>query len=173
MNAVIIYEESDSASKANELLRRASDRAGAATQWSVKPWRLDMLDSPALAEEAQRDATRAQLIVLACRGQGEAFSRLLNWLEAWAERRQVQDAALAVFDGDQAGTLSASTTPALGEFAQRHGLSFILGDVDQDLEQPQQWEGPRELDIAETAILAEELLEQAPPWYYRHWGINE
>jgi hypothetical protein len=99
MNAMIIYEEYSSAERANALLKRASDRADAAEQWSVKPWRLDMLDWPPLAQDAQRDGAEAHLIVLAVGRRAELPPGLLSWLEGWARRRRVEDAALAVFDG--------------------------------------------------------------------------
>jgi uncharacterized phage-like protein YoqJ len=43
MNAVIIYDEFDYATKANAMLERAAHRTDETTHWSVKPWRVDML----------------------------------------------------------------------------------------------------------------------------------
>jgi hypothetical protein len=118
MNAMVIYEESGCAKQANALLKRASDRADASVRrWSVKPWRLAMLTWPPLAQQALRDAAEAHLIVLAANRGAEFPPWLLDWLGEWAERREVQDAALAVFDGGNGDTLSATATPELSAFA--------------------------------------------------------
>ncbi len=43
MNAVIIYDDFACAAKAKVMLERAAHRVDAASLWTVKPWRLDML----------------------------------------------------------------------------------------------------------------------------------
>jgi hypothetical protein len=173
MKAMIIYEEPDSAKKASALLKRASDRADAATQWSVMPWRLDMLSRPSLALEALMDAAEAHLIVLTVRSQATLAPGLLNWLEAWAARRKVQDAALAVCDGGSGNSLSATATPELSEFARRHGLSIIVGDVcAHEDASPLFAQDQHERNAAQTSTMVA-LLEQVSPGNYQHWGINE
>ena len=170
---MIIYDECDCARKASALLQRASDRADAATRWSVKPWRLDMLNLSPLRQEALRDAAEAHLVVLAVCLKADLPPRLLNWLEAWAVRRQVQDAALAVFDGSGDNTLSATATPALSDFAQRHGLSFIFGDVSPaEDESVELWEDLHKREAAQTPTMVH-ILEQVSPGNHQHWGINE
>jgi hypothetical protein len=173
MNAMIIYEEYSSAERANALLKRASDRADGEAQWSVRLWRLDMLERPAMAQEAQRDAADAHLMVLAVARRAELPAGLLNWLEGWAGCRQVQDAALAVFDGGNGDAFSATAAPALCEFAQRYGLSLIFGDVSPAEDVPAEvWADLHEREVAQTATMAQ-ILEQVCPGYYVHWGINE
>lgn len=173
MNAVVIYEECDNARMANALLKRASERADAATQWSVKPWRLDLLNWPPLAQEALRDADEAHLLLLALGGKRELPADLLYWLETWAARRQVADAALAVFDGSDRDTFSGGVTPGLSEFAERHGLSMIFGDIAPEEDEPATLrEDLHEREAARTPTLAH-ILEQARPGNYCQWGINE
>ena len=105
------------------MLERAARRAEGAAEWRVNPWRLDMLLLPATAETALAEAAEAHLIVLAL-GEPRFFPVWLpNWLEQWAARRLVQEAALAVWDGG--GALSRTTSPGLPQFARRHGLSMI------------------------------------------------
>jgi hypothetical protein len=120
-----------------------------------------------------QEAARAHLIVLAVRKQANLPSWLLPWLEAWAARRQVQDAALAVFDDASRGTLSATATPELAEFAQRHGLSFVFGDLGPAEDgSTKLWEDLHEREVAKTPTM-DHILEQASPGNYQHWGINE
>jgi hypothetical protein len=129
LNAVIIYDDFEFASKANSMFGRAANSAGEPFPWTVKPWRLDMLSWPMSAEAALRDAADAHLVFLCLRHPSSLPSWLLGWLEQWASRRQVQDAALAVWDGGNGDTLSKSDAPELFEFARRNGLSFIFGDA--------------------------------------------
>jgi hypothetical protein len=173
MNAMVIYDEGDWARQATALLARASERADATTRWRVTPWRADLLNLGPFAQEALREAAGAHLIVLAVGGGPERVAGLLGWLEAWAAGRQVQDAALAVFEGASGDTLAATATPELSEFAQRHGLSFIFGDVNPvEAESARLKEDLHQREVALTPTIAH-MLEQAPPGSYQHWGINE
>jgi hypothetical protein len=69
------------------------------------------------------------LIVLALQDQVVLPAELVTWLESWAGLRLLHDAAIAVFDGGEGDTLSATATPVISEFARRQGLSLILRDV--------------------------------------------
>ncbi len=173
MNAVIIYDDLDFASKAQALLGCAAHRADEALLWTVKPWRLDLLILPLTADEALKDAAEAHLIVFAVRSQADLPPRLLDWLEKWAGCRQVQDAALAVFDGGNGDMLSGTAAPELSQFAERHGLSFILGDVGPSEEESALLvQSLHERTMAQTATLLG-ILEQEPLDHYCGWGIND
>lgn len=126
LNAVILYDDSTIAAKANAMLETAAIRADEASLWSVKPWRFDLLREPAGAEAALRDAEQAHLMVLAVRNQAALPGRVANWVEAWAGRRQVADAALAVVDGGGGEIVPPKAEAELSDLARRHGLSLIL-----------------------------------------------
>jgi len=173
MNVVIIYDDYACAVKAKAMFDRAAHRANEVLRWTVKPWRLDMLARPLTAGEALTDAADAHLVVLTVRHPLSLPGWVPGWLEQWAARRQVPDAALAVWDGGNGDTLSASAAPDLSQFAQRHGLSFISGDA-----------GPIEDEAAVPArrltrrqALAtpapQPILERAPVSPASDWGINE
>jgi len=129
MNAVIIYDDFACAHKTKEILERAAHRAESAFTWVVKPWRFDMLMPHLAADAALLDAAGAHLMVLALRHSLFLPPWLRHWLARWAERRQVQDAALALWDGGNGDRLSATAAPDLSQFAGRHGLNFIFGGV--------------------------------------------
>ena len=131
MNAVIIYDDLDSAAKANALFHRAAHSADATSLWTVKPWRLDLLKRPSTAEAALTDAAGAHLVLFSVRHAASLPAWVFDWLEQWAARRQERDAALAVWDGGYGATLFTSAVPELFEFAERQGLSFIFGDAGQ------------------------------------------
>jgi hypothetical protein len=172
MKAMILYDGGDFARKAQVMLARAAQRANETTQWKVKPWRVNLLRWPGIAAVALHDAAKAHLIVLAIHHQAESSSSLLHWLERWARRRQIQDGALAVFDGGNGDRLSATAAPELSRFAQRHGLSFIFGDVDPAEEESGLF--ARSLSEREVAITptVQQILQPAGDGYDHHWGTN-
>ena len=126
MNAVIIYDRFDFATKAKAMLEHAAHETGQATHWSIKPWRVDMLKLPPAAEVAMAEAAEAHLIVLALRQVQSFFPWLANWLERCAACRQVQEAALAVCASENADTRPVRATLELSQFAGRHGLSLLF-----------------------------------------------
>lgn len=173
MNAIILYDEFDCATKANAMLARAARRADETTRWNVKPWRVNLLTLTGMADEALVEATDAHVIVFAVRSQAGLPPWLLDWLEQWAGCRQVQEAALAVFGGGNANTLSAPAIPELSHFAERHGLSFIFDDVVPTEDESAVFTRKlheREVSMTPTPghILDEPNYDQC-----RDWGINE
>jgi hypothetical protein len=128
VNAVIIYDKFDFAANANAMLEHAAHRTDEPMHWSVKPWRVDMLELPPAAEAALVEAADAHLIVLAVREVQSLLPWLMDWLERWAARRRIQEAALAVWVGGCAGTRLAQVTLKLSQFAGHHGLSLIFND---------------------------------------------
>ena len=175
MNVIVLYDEFAAAARAVEMLGRAANRADETLLWNVKPWRFDVLSLAPLPEESLREAAAAHLIVLAIHTWADVPSPVLSWLEAWAERRQVPEAALAVFDGSGDDTLSiaGTATPGLSEFAHRHGLKFIFGD-----KTPAEKESAFPTDVLrnrQTASVPATLHvpEHVPSDYYQSWGINE
>lgn len=146
MNAIIFYDLFDSAVRAKANLESAMHQVDETTQWNVRPWRLDLLTLPASADVALEEATDADLIVLAISQPQFLPIWLPDWLEQWAARRQVQEAALAVWDGGNGRLHSAPAARGLSQFAERHGLSLIF-DGDAPAEN-------------ESAILAHELHER-------------
>ena len=173
MNAVIIYDDRKLAGDVNAMLEWAAGHAGGAGSWRVRPWRLDLLAQPRAAEAALGEAAEAHFIVLALRSQAEPPAELLEWLETWAGRRHVRDAAVALFDGGAGYTQPGPATARLSAFADRHGLSFILGDAGPAGQESEAFARRlREREAAELAALAPSFTG-AFPAYGRHWGINE
>ena len=128
MNAVIIYDEFDYAANAKAMLERAAHRTDETAHWGVRLWRVDVLKLPPVAEVALAEAVEAHLIMLAMRQVQSLLPWLMDWLERWATRRQIQEAALAVWGGGSADTRLARATPELSQFAGHHGLSLIFDD---------------------------------------------
>ncbi len=172
MNAVVLYDTFDFAAKANAMLERAAHWTEETTHWSVKPWRMDMLKLPPAAEAALAEAAEAHLMVLELRQVPSLLPWLGDWLEQWAACRQVQDAALAVWDGGNAALRPARAAPELSQFAGRHGLSLIFNDYALIEDKSAIFAGDlHEREIALTPTL-KHILEQSEPGY-QHWGLND
>jgi hypothetical protein len=129
MKATIIYDDFDSAAKANTTLQHSAHKADFAVQWNIRPWRVDLLKFPPTADEALTEALDAHLIVFAGRSAQSLPFWLERWLEQWAKYRRIKDAALAVVSAGSAKALSSALArPDLSQFARRHDLSVIFDD---------------------------------------------
>ena len=173
MSAVIIYDKCDFAAKAKAMLERVGHRTDESTHWSFKPWRADILKLPPTAEAALAEAAEAHIILLAVRHVQSLLPWLVNWLERWAKCRQVQEAALAVWDGGNTGTPSAQAEPELSQFTGRYGLSLIFGDNSLIEDKSSMFASElhqREVSLTPTL---HHILERTVHDSYQHWGINE
>ncbi len=173
MNAVIIYDRFDFAVQAKAMLERAVHGTGEATHWSARPWRVDILKLAPAAEAALAEAEEAHLIVLALCQVQSSLPWLVNWLERWAACRQVQEAALAVWDTGNADAPPVRWTPELSQFAGRHGLSLLFDDnapVEKKSSMLASDLHEREVSLPPTL---QHIPEQPVRDYDQHWGINE
>ena len=125
LRATIIYDKVTAAKKANAALHQAACCSKIAADWNIKPWRLDVLRLPSASDEALMETADADLIVLAGAGAYSFPSWLREWLECWANRRLVGDAALALVHDGTEGEHFAPAVPELSDFAAHHGLDLI------------------------------------------------
>jgi hypothetical protein len=174
MKAFIIYKDFASALKANAVLQSAAQPPDFRVQWDIRPWRVDMLKFPPIAEEALADAVDAHLILFAGRCVQSVPFWLQDWLENWARHRHTGDAALAVMGEGNVDALSESAARELSQFARQHGLSFIVGDGAP----------PKVVEKLPNQSSPEPKLLMPPPQpgfiintprqeSYRGWGIND
>ena len=173
MNVVIIYDKFDFAANANAMLEGAAHRTDETMHWSIKPWRVDMLALAPAAEAALAEAVEAHLIVLAVREVQSLLPRLMDWLERWATRRQIQEAALAVWDGGRADTYLAQATPELSQFAGHHGLSLIFDDRALVEDKSSMVASDEEKKESAPTPPPRHILEPPVHNQFQHWGIND
>lgn len=134
MKAVIVYDDGSAGARAYTLLERAA-RAASRTVgtglWSVWLWQIGQLDVPSTADAALDRALGAHLVMVALNHQRPSPAGLSGWLESWAGLREHRDAAFAVCESEEGHLLSATLAREMTAFAQRHGLSLILGGVER------------------------------------------
>jgi hypothetical protein len=126
MNAFIIYDSFSLASKANTLLHRASVNAGASPDWTVTPWRTQMLRVQPYSEIAHRDAADAHLIVFAWMNNRPFHQWIKEWLEQWLSGRKVEESAIAIL-GENEDICQSSAALELKQFAEERGVALIVG----------------------------------------------
>ena len=178
MKALIIYKNPASAAKVNSALQRAAQHADASVQWVIRPWRVSLLKFPPAAEEALADAADAHLIIFAGGIKQSLPFWLLRWLEHWTQRRQIENAALAVFCEGIADALSKSTTLELSDFATCHGLDFIFDErvtVALSISEDRSSLSEGRLQECEQSLspILLQTLDTKLRDAYRGWGITE
>jgi len=136
MKALIIYDDFAGAARAGAALQHATWSANVSVDWDIRPWRTDVLRVASAADEALIEAADADLIVFAGFAAYSLPAWLTEWLKRWVLRREIEDAALAMIRGMDAGTLAVPAIAQLSRFAARHGLSFILGKGARPKNQP-------------------------------------
>ena len=97
LKAAVIYDDFNFAARAAALLDRVAIRADEAMKWDIKPWRLDVLQEPSLADAAFDETADADLIVVALRKTPSCPDELMSWLESWAMKLQTVDPAMMVY----------------------------------------------------------------------------
>ena len=173
LKAAVIYDDFDFAARATAQLERVAIRADEAMKWDVKPWRLDVLQEPSLADVALDETADADLIVVALRKTHSPPDELRGWLERWAMKRQTEDAAIIMFCPEE----NAASTPLwreLKEFAEWHSLPFLgsrnLRDDGNSMDFVHGlW--PQKQPPQPVVPTLESFAESPHP--SGHWGINE
>jgi hypothetical protein len=172
-NVVLAYDEYSDGIRAKEFFEALAHDHGKLFQFSCHLWKFELLREPRLFNVASRDASRADMVVLAIHQSQELPAEVRRWIERWLPSKQADSCALVVLLGDQPEpTVSATTCRAtLRQLAEGANLQFFCKEID--------WPA---MD-AHFAVkitrpqLREEPLQHAPlPSPYAgqpRWGLNE
>ena len=128
MKAVVICDDFAFAAKADATLQRVGYQAGVNVQWTIKCWPVNALNDSAPAEKALGETLDAHLILLPARRVQSLPSSVVDWLERWATRRQIDDAALGVINDGNAADLTEPVSPALSRLIRQYDLNFIIDE---------------------------------------------
>src|SRR5262245_1049160 len=126
MKAVIVYDHVVFAARVGSVLRRVGGRAGVQVEWATRCWPVKALNDSVLAKKALLESQDAHLVVLPARYARAVPTRLFNWLEEWAERREIGDAALG-FTAEPGANPPQPVCSELYIFIRQHGLHLITG----------------------------------------------
>lgn len=173
VKAVVIYDEFPFIAKAVAALRRVGRQPDVVAQWSVKSWPASDLDHAAIAAKALVEAADAHLIVIPTRLTHLLPPRLRDWLERWADRRQIQDAAVAVFGEGMNGHFQRMVSLDLTLLIRKHGLNLITNEdpvVEKATKLVVRFAPERELPLL---IEGSRFAHAHTPVSLRCFGINE
>jgi hypothetical protein len=140
---------------------------------SIRPWRVDLLKLPLIAEESLIEAASTHLIVFAGRFVQAPPTWLLAWLKQWAVFRQNHHVALAIIGHQDASLPPILVSPELSQFAKLEGLNFIFDDgmmIKNGSELLAYHLKVPKLPYWSTLPQTNDLKIQD---FNRHWGINE
>ena len=109
-DAVILYDTIAAAGRGSAVLGRiAGTLEGNLVEICSKPWRLDCSAEPNAAEEAMRDITSAQVIILSTSGKEPLSQEFKNWFATiLIEKTVEQGAVIALFGMDEQSARDAS-----------------------------------------------------------------
>jgi len=124
---------------------------------------------PAHCKKRLAEATDAHLIVFVGRCIQSFSFWLQDWLEDWARRRQIENAALAVMRGENADGVSEPVTKELSCFAEKWGLSFIIADGTEAADGKQMPEWKLLMPPAKPGLIINPPRQDS----FRDWGIND
>jgi hypothetical protein len=171
-HVVIAYDAPRAAQEAVQAVTRAMAHAGV---FGVHKdlWRFDLMDLPAVREEASVSAATANLVVLVARGDAELPPSIKSWLQNWATDSAGEDSALlALFHGNKRSAavnildrqfLEMTARQACHDFFT-HELQDVASLPGCDLETPA-W-----VPLNFSAAPGE---DPNAGRQYRDWGLNE
>jgi hypothetical protein len=128
MRAVIVCDSFAFAAKATAALRHVGFGAGVNVRWAVKCWPLNALNESEVVKMTLGESSNVHLIVFSTHSARRFPLFLRNWLGRWAALRKVPDAALGVIRADDDSELAEPACSELRQFAEEHGLNFIIGE---------------------------------------------
>jgi hypothetical protein len=129
MKSIIICDDLAFVAKAKATLQRVGCHPDVGACWTIKNWPATSLNQAATAKQNLLDAADAHLLVIVAPHAQAFSSQLLEWLEQWAELRQIQDAALAVINDGNDADFTKTVTHELTVLVQKHGLNFIIDET--------------------------------------------
>lgn len=170
VRALIAYEDRDTGMRARDFFERMVRQFGEDCDFQHKLLDLDVLSVAGLRDTAADEAADADMILLACHGDGELSRDVKQWCEDWLARSWKGDAALvALFDeGSEASSGRGPAREFLEGIARRAGMTFIPHTMPRPVTQLTiEFSAPPRPSCRASA----DRLYNVETW--PRWGINE
>ena len=173
LDVVLVYEDLATGLRARQAFDHLVDQLELEADFRLNLWNFGLLRDPAHRQEAAREASDADIIVLSAHGQGELPAQVKAWLRQWLDLNAEHPTALvASLDESVKDQSSENRILAhLRSLAAEAGAELILHfGPPARLETDLTVESIRER-VETTSTLLEEILHRRAP--YPRWGINE
>src|SRR5207247_3716562 len=87
-NIVIAYETLAAAIRVKEMSDRLATDLRPACKLNCEFWRFDLLSHPSFSAKAATDASQADMIIIAARGDADLMREVKSWFEAWLPQKR-------------------------------------------------------------------------------------
>lgn len=133
LNVLVIYDDRNSALRAKAVLDNLFNTFCAEFSFHCDLWRLDVLELPAVQEQALDSGRTADLIIIAARDCAEISMSLKTWLFEWIAQKTEGTAALVgLFERcDSAHSFQKQVRSFLRPLEQRVDFLFFEGPPDE------------------------------------------
>jgi hypothetical protein len=121
-NVLIAYQDLETGKQAKSTYDFLVERLGAECQFTSQMWKFDVMTIPYLRELAVKDASKADIIIIACHGGALPFE-VKAWIELWLAEQHRPSALVAMFD--EQGYCNSEVRGYLADVAKRGGMEFF------------------------------------------------
>ena len=98
LNVVIAFEDVVAGKHAQRFYEYLTDRLGADFEFTRHQWNFSLVKDPAIREVAARDASSADIVIVAMHGEGSLPEYIKSWIDLWAGKNANPTALVALFD---------------------------------------------------------------------------
>ena len=131
-NILIAYEDFECGKQAKATYDFLVENLDADCQFTNTMWKFDVLGIPKLREMAAKDATDADIIIVACKGHHQLPGEVKAWFESWLEEKTNAIALVALFDSPEFDPEQGETTrDYLASVAKRGRMEFFMQPYNQ------------------------------------------
>ncbi len=124
LNFVIVFEDVATGRRAKYIYDSLASQLGKMFAFEQQTWKFSVLNEQRLRELAARDAAAADIIILACHGDGDLPAEVKSWIDLWAGRNGGPKALVVLFDG-QPGQAQAAIRAYLEAVARQADMDFF------------------------------------------------
>ena len=182
LNAVIVYEDTDTGLRAKRCLDLLPANFRMEPQITIRLYRVDLLQPSLLREQAAIEAAAADVVIVSLHGGTELNPVVGKWMERWLQLKEERPYALGLLL-DPMAARKGSSDPVI-----RH-VQCLFHSTDVEIFYGF-YEGTMVADLARRSAAGAEVEGRAvrptepdrqgtrgqAGWdvnQYRHWGINE
>ena len=175
-NILIAYEDFECGKQAKATYDFLVENLDADCQFTNTMWKFDVLGISKLREMAAKDATNADIVIIACKGHHRLPGEVKAWFESWLEEKTNAIALVALFDSPELDAEQVEATrDYLASVAQRGRMEFFMQPNNQFFVKPKV---ESKNTIRQISPLDEEALSTLSGFTqqdlsFPRWGINE
>ena len=125
-NVVIVYEDFETGKNARRTYDFLAEQLGKDCRFATQMWKFDVLGIPKLREMAAKDASAADIVIVAYHGGTGLPQDVKAWLQMWSDPDRHPLALVALYRCDPSDAIQAARNrDYLATLAARTGMEFF------------------------------------------------